>query len=134
MSSGSSSQPNFIIYLNFYFKWCEALFLFSALWGQWWKIQAKPEICGTGSQISNFKKNWISFGISDVVPSRVNLYDVLKRKSTKTKSNQICDNPKWDIFSPQKIDPGAPKMKISENPQNHQKWCKTSPEHENKLK
>ena len=37
-------------------------------------------------------------------------------------------------FPPQKIDPEAPKMKISENFQNHQEWCTTSPEHENELK
>ena len=37
-------------------------------------------------------------------------------------------------FPPQKIDPEAPKMKISENFQNHQESCKTSPEPENKFK
>ena len=55
MSSGSSSQPNFIIYLNFYFKWCEALFLFLALGEQWWKIQTKTDIYGTKSKIPNLR-------------------------------------------------------------------------------
>ena len=87
-----------------------------------------------GPKFQNWKINLISFGIPDVVPSKVNLYDVLKRKSTETKSNQICVNSKWDIFQPQKTDPGTPEMKFSENFQNHQEWCKTSPEHENKLK
>ena len=34
----------------------------------------------------------------------------------------------------QKMTPGLSKMKIFENFENHQKWFKTSPEHENMIK
>ena len=134
MSSGSSSQPNFIINLNFYLNGAKHSSYFRPYGANDGKSRPKLKYVVLGPKFQNWKINWISFGIPDVAPSRVNLYDVLKRKSTKTKSNQICGNPEWDIFLPQKINPGAPKMKISENFQNHQEWCKTSPEHENKLK
>ena len=134
MSFRSSSQPNFIIYLNFILNGAKHSSYFRPYGANDGKSRPKLKYMVLGPKLQNWKINLISFGIPVFLPSRVNLYDVLKRKSSKTKSNQIRRNPVWDIFPPQKIDPGAPKMKISENFQNHQEWCKTSPEHENKLK
>ena len=91
------------------------------------KSTLRPEFVLLSAILTKWKIFWIVNKKSNVLPSRVNLYDILKRKLNENNFKTLGNNHDNGIKNrPQK----GPKMKILNFPRNHQEWSLTSKKHE----